>query len=109
MIEAPQPINPSDLWTQYRGENAPEVHNLLRKQLIEHYAPTIRNVVYRLPVHLPSHMDQDDLVGYGAIGLTEAIDRFDPEMGVKFETFARLRIRGAALDAIRNGTVDEFI
>lgn len=105
MIEAAPPegqINPSDLWQQYRSEQSPEEHDLLRKELIERFAPIVKAAISRLPVHLPNHIDQDDLVGYGAIGLTEAIDRFDPEQGVKFETFARKRIRGAALDAVRN-------
>ncbi|MBI4214338.1 MAG: FliA/WhiG family RNA polymerase sigma factor [Chloroflexi bacterium] len=86
-----------DLWIKYRATGSHE----LRDQLIERYAPIIKNVVARLPVHLPAHVDQDDLVGYGAVGLLEAIDRFDPALGIKFETFARKRIRGAALDAVR--------
>jgi RNA polymerase sigma factor for flagellar operon FliA len=87
-----------DLWHKYRSTRSLDV----RDELIERYAPIIKNVVARLPVHLPPHVDQDDLVGYGAVGLLEAIDRFDPELGIKFETFARKRIRGAALDAVRS-------
>jgi RNA polymerase sigma factor for flagellar operon FliA len=86
-----------ELWSRYRSTGSAE----LREQLIERYAPIIKNVVARLPVHLPTHVDLDDLVGYGAVGLLEAIDRFDPGLGIKFETFARKRIRGAALDAVR--------
>jgi RNA polymerase sigma factor FliA len=86
-----------ELWARYRTTGSPDV----RDELIERYAPIIKNVVARLPVHLPAHVDQDDLVGYGAVGLLEAIDRFDPDLGIKFETFARKRIRGAALDAVR--------
>ena len=86
-----------EMWVKFRTTGSPA----LRDQLIERYAPIIKNVVARLPIHLPAHVDQDDLVGYGAVGLLEAIDRFDPGLGIKFETFARKRIRGAALDAVR--------
>lgn len=89
------------LWARYRA--APS--SSLRDELIERYAPLIKYVVARLPVRLPPHVDQEDLLGYGAVGLLEAIDRFDPEMGIKFETFARKRIRGAALDALRAQSV----
>jgi RNA polymerase sigma factor for flagellar operon FliA len=87
-----------DLWTRYRASHSAT----LREQIVEHYAPLIKHVMARLPVRLPAHVDQDDLVGYGAVGLLEAVDRFDPDMGIKFETFARKRIRGAALDALRS-------
>jgi len=87
-----------EMWARYRSTGSMD----LREQLIERYAPIIKNVVARLPVHLPTHVDQDDLIGYGAVGLLEAIDRFDPDLGIKFETFARKRIRGAALDAVRS-------
>lgn len=86
-----------DLWARYQSSRSPA----LREQIVEHYAPLIKHVMARLPVRLPAHVDQDDLVGYGAVGLIEAVDRFDPDMGIKFETFARKRIRGAALDALR--------
>lgn len=87
-----------ELWAKYRSTGS----SAIRDELIERYAPIIKGVISRLPVHLPTHVDQDDLVGYGALGLLEAIDRFDPAMGIKFETFARKRIRGAALDALRS-------
>lgn len=90
-----------ELWAQYRSTHSPA----LREQIVERYAPLIKLVMARLPVRLPTHVDQDDLVGYGALGLLEAIDRFDPDMGIKFETFARKRIRGAALDALRAQSV----
>lgn len=90
-----------DLWLEYRSSHS----QALREQLVEHYAPLIKHVMARLPVRLPAHVDQDDLLGYGAVGLLEAIDRFDPDMGIKFETFARKRIRGAALDALRAQSV----
>lgn len=104
---SPSPVSEGELWAQYRQANLlPEVHDQLRAQLIEHYAPIIRRVIYKLPVHLPPHIDNEDLVGYGTIGLVQAIENYDPDNDRKatFETFARKRIRGAALDAVRNQT-----
>jgi RNA polymerase sigma factor for flagellar operon FliA len=73
-----------------------------REQLILQYAPLVRYVVGRLAVTLPSNIDQDDLYGYGIIGLIHAIERFAPERGVKFETYAMTRIRGAIIDELRS-------
>lgn len=69
--------------------------------MICQYAPLVKYVVDRLRLSLPPSVDRDDLLGYGAIGLIEAVDRFDPNRGVKFETYAILRIRGSILDALR--------
>lgn len=73
-----------------------------REQLIMQYAPLVRYVVGRLAVTLPPTIDQDDLFGYGVIGLIHAIERFSPERGVKFETYAITRIRGAVIDELRS-------
>ncbi|ACZ38007.1 FliA/WhiG family RNA polymerase sigma factor [Sphaerobacter thermophilus] len=85
------------LWRRY----AIERDGSTREALIRQYAPLVKYVVDRLRVALTATLDRDDLLGYGTIGLIEAIDRFDPERGVKFETFAIQRIRGAIIDAVR--------
>jgi len=72
-----------------------------RTQLVERYAPLVKYVVDRLRLSLPPSIDRDDLIGYGTIGLLEALDRFDDSRGVKFESYAVMRIRGAILDALR--------
>ncbi|MDN5344683.1 MAG: polymerase sigma factor FliA [Clostridia bacterium] len=72
-----------------------------RRELVLKYLPLVKYHVGRLAVKPPRHLDQEDLVGYGIIGLIEAIDRFDPSRGVNFENFASQRIRGAILDALR--------
>ena len=72
-----------------------------RRELVLKYLPLVKYHVGRLAVKPPQHMDHEDLVGYGIIGLMEAIDRFDPSRGVNFENFAAQRIRGAILDALR--------
>lgn len=85
------------LWTNYLQKDDCNA----REKLIENYAPLIKYVSGRLALFLPPTVELDDLVGYGAIGLIQAIDRFDPGRGVKFATYAIARIRGAMLDGMR--------
>ncbi len=73
-----------------------------RDRLIVQYAPLVKYVLGRMAVSLPGVLDLDDLLSAGTIGLIQAVDRFDPTQGVKFETYAIQRIRGAILDAIRS-------
>jgi len=71
------------------------------KELIERYLPLVRNVVDRLRLTLPSHVDVDDLYGVGVTGLIAAVKRFDPEQQHTFAAYATTRIRGAVLDELR--------
>lgn len=73
----------------------------LREQIIIEYAPLVKLVAGRLNMYLGYNVEYDDLVGYGVFGLIDAIDKFDYSKGIKFETYASLRIRGAILDQIR--------
>jgi RNA polymerase sigma factor FliA len=73
-----------------------------RERLIVHYSPLVKFVAGRLGAGLPNSVDVGDLVGSGVFGLMDAIDRFEPDRGVKFETFAIPRIRGAILDGLRS-------
>ncbi|HEY6424764.1 MAG TPA: FliA/WhiG family RNA polymerase sigma factor [Pseudonocardiaceae bacterium] len=73
----------------------------LRDRLVLHYAPLVKYVAGRVGTGLPAHVDIADLVQSGVFGLWDAIDRFEPERGLKFETFAMQRIRGAILDELR--------
>ena len=68
---------------------------------IEEYLKLVKRIAGRLSICLPSHVDEGDLVGHGVFGLLDAIERFDPKRGVKFETYASLRIRGAIIDGLR--------
>ena len=76
-------------------------HRELRDELIMQYTPLVRYVVGRLGIPQTSLLDADDLVSYGIIGLINAIDRFDPSRGVRFEAFATSRIRGSVIDQLR--------
>ena len=73
-----------------------------RDLLIQQYAPLVKYVVGRLAIGLPSILDYEDVLSYGTIGLIEALDRYDSSKGVKFETYAISRIRGAIIDALRS-------
>lgn len=72
-----------------------------RETAIKQYAPLVKYVVGRLAIGLPAILDYEDILSYGTIGLIEALDRFDDSKGVKFETYAISRIRGAIIDALR--------
>jgi RNA polymerase sigma factor FliA len=86
------------LWHEYRqtGDRA------LRDRLILTYAPLVKFVAGRLGATLPSHVDEQDLVSYGLLGLIGAIERFDPDREIKFETYAIARIKGAIIDELRS-------
>jgi len=88
----------TQVWTDYKC--APTEG--LRNQLIEKYLPLVRYVAERLATTLPSFVDVDDLASMGIFGLLDAIERFDPTMGVKFKTYAMNRIRGSILDELRS-------
>lgn len=87
----------ADLWQKYTKQPDPAT----REKLILEYMPLVKYVVGRLAVTLPPTVDAEDLLGYGVMGLIMAIERFAPERGYKFETFAVSRIRGAIIDELR--------
>ena len=85
------------VWRRYREEPAPE----LRARLIEAYAPLARYVVDRLNLRPGAVLGYQDLLSEAVVGLISAVDRFDPTRGIKFETYAYYRIRGAVMDMLR--------
>lgn len=87
-----------ELWERYVGDKRPE----RRDELITLYAPLVRFVVGRLGIPPTGLLDAEDLISYGMIGLINAIDRYDPSRGVRFEAFASVRIRGAVIDQLRS-------
>ncbi len=87
----------NELWKQYMKSKSPE----LREKIILEYAYLVKYVAGRLSIYFGNNVDYDDLIGYGIFGLIDAIDKYDINKGVKFETYASLRIRGAILDSIR--------
>jgi RNA polymerase sigma factor FliA len=87
-----------DLWRRYKGEGDSNA----RERLVVAYSPLVKFVAGRLGAGLPSHVEDADLISYGLMGLIGAIERFEPERGIKFETFAMTRIRGAIIDELRS-------
>lgn len=72
-----------------------------KSEQIEKYLPLVKRIAGRLAISLPQHVEEDDLIGYGVFGLLDALERFDWSRGVKFETYASLRVRGAMIDGLR--------
>ena len=73
------------------GKQEPEVHNLLLAM-----APLVKRIAFEMRQHLPTHVEMDDLVSAGSLGLVDALRKFDPARKVKIESYARHRIRGAS-------------
>lgn len=90
----------SALWSKYKESRDPRT----REELVVHYASLVRYVAGRMAMGLPAQVELDDLESYGLFGLLEAIERFDLSRGVKFETYAMTRIRGAIIDGLRAET-----
>lgn len=91
------PVAIDDIWTGYMHTKNPA----LRDELIAEYMPLVRFVVGRLGIPPTSLLEAEDLISYGVIGLINAIERFEPERGIRFEAFASPRIRGAVIDQLR--------
>jgi len=86
------------LWADYKRTRAQD----LRDKLIIQYSPLVKYVAGRVGVGLPRNVEQSDLVSFGVFGLIDAIEKFDPARGYKFETYAIARIKGAILDELRS-------
>ncbi|MDO9536570.1 MAG: FliA/WhiG family RNA polymerase sigma factor [Bacillota bacterium] len=89
-----------ELWQKYLHTGDKDT----KEALIQEYLPLVKQIAGRLSIGLPSHVEEDELVASGVIGLLEALDRFDPSFDAGFITFATWRIRGAMLDELRKVT-----
>jgi RNA polymerase sigma factor FliA len=87
-----------EVWKSYKSD---ETSQLLRNILVERYLPLVRENAERMCAKLSEDLDFNDLISAGLFSLTDAIDAFDPDRGVKFETFCVPRIREAMLDELR--------
>ncbi len=72
------------------------------EQIVKEYSPMIKYVANRIALRLPPHIEVDDLISVGAIGLMDAIEKYDPSRGAKFKTYAEFRVRGSILDELRS-------
>jgi RNA polymerase sigma factor for flagellar operon FliA len=106
-IPEPKQLHPSldsspedsvaEAWTGYKKDGSAQA----RDSLILHFSPLVKYVAGRVAVGLPANIEQADLISYGIFGLIDAIDKYDQSRGIKFETYAISRIRGAIIDELR--------
>ena len=87
-----------ELWRRYKDEG----NERARERLVVAYSPLVKFIAGRMASGLPSHVDEADLISYGLLGLIGAIERFDLEREIKFETFAVARVKGAIIDELRS-------
>jgi RNA polymerase sigma factor FliA len=88
----------TELWAEYKRTGSRE----LRDRLIVQYSPLVKYVAGRVSVGLPHTIEQSDLVSYGIFGLIDAIEKFDHQRAIKFETYAITRVKGAIIDELRS-------
>jgi RNA polymerase sigma factor for flagellar operon FliA len=100
MIEPKAPhLSNIEMWQKWKEDKDIQA----KKQLIEHYLPLVDYVTNRMAIGLPKNVSKDDLASNGVMGLIDAIEKFDYRRGLQFETYASWRIRGAMIDALRQG------
>jgi RNA polymerase sigma factor for flagellar operon FliA len=90
-------MNTEELWANHTPGDVKS-----RNLIIEHYSGLVKKVALKISRKLPKSVSIDDLIGYGNFGLIGAIDRFEPDRGFKFETYAARRVHGAILDGLRD-------
>lgn len=86
-----------EMWKRYKRQPRPELRDLI----VQHYIKLAKLVVDRMAIPSQGHLCKEDLISHAIMGLIEAVERYNPEKGVKFETFAIPRIRGEVVDALR--------
>ena len=92
-----EPPTREELWEKYLRSRK-RIH---KERLVEAYMPLVRSVAEQLASRLPRTVDDEDLRSAGTFGLFQAIENFDPDRNVKFQTYCRLRVRGAMIDYLR--------
>jgi RNA polymerase sigma factor for flagellar operon FliA len=91
-------IELKSLWRKYKEEDDARS----RERLVLAYSPLVKYVAGRMSSGLPAHVEEADLISYGLLGLISAIERFDLEREIRFETFAITRIKGSIIDELRS-------
>ena len=94
----PEPAAIDKRWEDFKSTGSMDSRN----RLVVHYSGLVKYVAGRLSAGLPNHIEQADLVSYGMFGLIDAIDKFEPSRGNRFETYAMSRIRGSIIDELRS-------
>ncbi len=91
-------FNETELWLRFKEQG----DDAAREILIVHYTRVVKYVAGRMAIHVPASVEMDDLVGWGIMGLLDAVEKFDHTQQIKFTTYASIRIRGAIIDQIRS-------
>jgi len=94
----PEPPAITQLWDDFKSTGSLDARN----RLVVHYSALVKYVAGRLSVGLPNNIEHADLVSYGMFGLIDAINKFEPARGIKFETYAMSRVRGSIIDELRS-------
>ncbi|MBF1051303.1 MAG: FliA/WhiG family RNA polymerase sigma factor [Peptostreptococcaceae bacterium] len=92
----------NDIWYLYKNETNKDNKSKYKEEIIIKYVDLVKIVASKLFNYYAQKIEYEDLVGYGIIGLIDAIDKFDYTKNIKFETYASIRIKGAIMDEIRN-------
>ena len=87
--------------TKQQAAEEIEITTENREEVIKRYSPMIKYVANRIAMRLPPHIEVDDLISVGVLGLMDAISKYDSSRGAKFKTYAEFRVRGAILDELR--------
>jgi RNA polymerase sigma factor for flagellar operon FliA len=91
------PKTEEELWREYKRTKNLKV----REELILRYASVVKYIAGRIAINTPPQVEFDDLVSYGILGLIDAIEKYDPNQGIRFKTYATSRIKGAIIDELR--------
>ena len=84
------------------AKNENKISSSDRNEIFLKYIPLLKFIAGRIAMRLPPHIDINDIISAGALGLIDAVDKFDETKGIKFKTYAEFRVRGAMLDSLRN-------
>lgn len=87
-----------ELWRKYKRTGDISARNAI----ISHHYKLVSTIAAKIHPRLPPHIERDDLISYGTVGLFDAVEKYDPDRGIKFETYASTRIQGSILDEIRS-------
>jgi len=95
---AQEPIPTEELWQRFQKSGDLEI----KAELVHRHQQVVKYIAERMIANLPKSVDLDDLIQEGTFGLMDAINKFDPDRGIKFKTYCSTRIRGAILDSLRS-------
>lgn len=87
-----------DLWIQFKEHEDTAARDIL----VVHHMRVVKYIAGRMAIHVPQSVEMDDLVGWGVLGLMDAIEKFDHRQDIRFPTYATARVRGAIIDQIRS-------